>query len=216
MKIILPFKDPKKYPLTQRFGVKFFYHGKLCSHRGVDYGLPKMTPIIAPFSGVIIRTTPDRTTGYGKAVYVKSKEDPTIIAMMAHLNEIRYKKGLKVKLGDNIGYSGRSGFWRGKNGYHIHFELRKYNKSFDPLPFMKMQKKQEATLFNQDDASLKVWHGKYIVKAGDSLWKIAIKYYGTGSHYMEIFNANEDILKSPNLIHPGDVLRIPVLKEKGI
>lgn len=49
----------------------------------------------------------------------------------------------------------------------------------------------------------------YEVKAGDSLSKIAKQYYGDANAYMVIFEANKDILQNPNLIHPGQKLRIP-------
>ena len=48
----------------------------------------------------------------------------------------------------------------------------------------------------------------YEVKPGDSLSKIAAKY--PGMTWQKIFNANEDTLKDPNVIHPGQNLRIPV------
>jgi len=49
----------------------------------------------------------------------------------------------------------------------------------------------------------------YEVKAGDTLSKIAQQEYGDANAYMTIFEANKDILKNPNLIHPGQKLRIP-------
>lgn len=49
----------------------------------------------------------------------------------------------------------------------------------------------------------------YEVKKGDSLWKIAEHFYGDGSLYKKIFEANRDVLKNPDLIHPGQKLRIP-------
>jgi nucleoid-associated protein YgaU len=50
------------------------------------------------------------------------------------------------------------------------------------------------------------WHE---VKKGDTLSKIAQQYYGDASLYMQIFEANRDILKDPNLIRVGQKLRIP-------
>ena len=47
------------------------------------------------------------------------------------------------------------------------------------------------------------------VKKGDTLWKIAEHYYGDGSLYMKIFEANRNILKDPNLIKVGQKLKIP-------
>lgn len=49
----------------------------------------------------------------------------------------------------------------------------------------------------------------YTVVKGDSLWKIAKKYYGDGSKYPTIYQANTDKIKNPNLIYPGQVLTIP-------
>jgi nucleoid-associated protein YgaU len=47
------------------------------------------------------------------------------------------------------------------------------------------------------------------VKKGDTLSKIAKKYYGDPMRYPEIFEANKPMLKSADLIYPGQVLRIP-------
>ncbi len=47
------------------------------------------------------------------------------------------------------------------------------------------------------------------VVKGDTLSKIAEKYYGDPSLYPQIFEANKDILKDPNLIKIGQKLRIP-------
>ena len=49
----------------------------------------------------------------------------------------------------------------------------------------------------------------YVVKPGDSLSKIAKAEYGDANAYMIIFEANRDILNNPNLIHPGQKLKIP-------
>jgi len=49
----------------------------------------------------------------------------------------------------------------------------------------------------------------YTVAAGDSLSKIAKKYYGDAAKWRKIFEANRDIIKNPDLIHPGQTLKIP-------
>lgn len=49
----------------------------------------------------------------------------------------------------------------------------------------------------------------YTVKSGDCLWKIAKQFYGNGSQYTKIYNANTDKIKNPNLIYVGQVLTIP-------
>ncbi|HOW45865.1 MAG TPA: LysM peptidoglycan-binding domain-containing protein [Candidatus Aminicenantes bacterium] len=47
------------------------------------------------------------------------------------------------------------------------------------------------------------------VVAGDTLSKIAKKYYGKAGDYMKIFEANKDKLKDPDKIFPGQELVIP-------
>lgn len=49
----------------------------------------------------------------------------------------------------------------------------------------------------------------YTVKSGDSLSKIAKHFYGDGSKWHRIYEANRDKIKNPDLIHPGQELAIP-------
>ena len=49
----------------------------------------------------------------------------------------------------------------------------------------------------------------YVVKAGDSLSKIAKREYGDANAWKAIFEANKDQIKDPNLIQPGQKLKIP-------
>ena len=48
------------------------------------------------------------------------------------------------------------------------------------------------------------------MKPGDCLWNIAKKFYGKGSDYTKIYNANKKTIGSnPNLIYAGQVFTIP-------
>lgn len=50
----------------------------------------------------------------------------------------------------------------------------------------------------------------YVIQSGDSLSKIAKKYYGNGNDYPKIFEANREVIKDPDLIFPGQKIRIPL------
>ena len=49
----------------------------------------------------------------------------------------------------------------------------------------------------------------YVVVPGDSLSKIAKSFYGDANQWRRIYDANRDIIKNPDLIHPGQKLKIP-------
>lgn len=55
------------------------------------------------------------------------------------------------------------------------------------------------------------YYHKHTVKGGESLSLIAKHYYRDPMKYKEIFAANGDVLKNPDVIHPGQELVIPNL-----
>ncbi|NNC82486.1 MAG: LysM peptidoglycan-binding domain-containing protein [Flavobacteriales bacterium] len=65
------------------------------------------------------------------------------------------------------------------------------------------------------EADIKVantnYYHKHTVKSGESLSLIAKHYYRDPMKYKQIFEANTDQLKNPDLIHPGQQLVIPNL-----
>ena len=50
---------------------------------------------------------------------------------------------------------------------------------------------------------------RYTVVAGDSLSKIAKREYGDAQKWRQIYEANRDQIKDPDLIYPGQVFTIP-------
>ncbi len=50
----------------------------------------------------------------------------------------------------------------------------------------------------------------YIIQKGDTLSKIAKQYYGDANKYPRIFEANREVIKNPDLIFPGQKIRIPL------
>ncbi len=53
----------------------------------------------------------------------------------------------------------------------------------------------------------------YTIVRGDSLSKIAKRYYGNAMKYPVIFEANREVIKDPDLIYPGQTIRIPKLTD---
>ena len=50
----------------------------------------------------------------------------------------------------------------------------------------------------------------YEISKGDSLWKIAKNTYGDGNQYKKIFDENREVIKDPDLIFPGQKIRLPM------
>lgn len=68
--------------------------------------------------------------------------------------------------------------------------------------------KVEADELEAPEADLKVEY--YEIQSGDTLWAIASKFLGNGAKYTEIFEANREVIKDPDLIYPGQKIRIPL------
>ena len=51
--------------------------------------------------------------------------------------------------------------------------------------------------------------GLVVVQPGNSLWRIARRLYGKGVRYTMIFVANQDQIKDPSLIYPGQIFIVP-------
>lgn len=89
--------------------------------------------------------------------------------------------------------------WRdyGTKTVNISFNMEKPKASVEP--------QREATTSPAPAAAQ-----TYTVVKGDCLWNIAKKFYGNGSKYTVIYNANRSVIGgNPNLIYPGQVLTIP-------
>ncbi len=50
----------------------------------------------------------------------------------------------------------------------------------------------------------------YLIKKGETLSAIAKQFYGKANQYRKIFEANREVIKDPNLIFPGQKIRIPL------
>jgi nucleoid-associated protein YgaU len=51
--------------------------------------------------------------------------------------------------------------------------------------------------------------GSVVIQPGDNLWRIARSTYGHGVQYVVIYRANQDSIRDPNLIYPGQIFALP-------
>jgi nucleoid-associated protein YgaU len=66
---------------------------------------------------------------------------------------------------------------------------------------------QEATV--QTENTPEQGFESYTVGKNDTLQKISMKFYGTTKRWMKIYEANKDVLHSPNKLYAGQILKIP-------
>jgi murein DD-endopeptidase MepM/ murein hydrolase activator NlpD len=115
----------KSYSISSGFGYRW---GRL--HAGVDLAVPHGTPIYAAAAGSVILSR--WYGGYGYCVIIQ--HDDGVVSVYGHASALKCKEGQQVKAGDLIALSGNTGF---STGPHLHFELRRDNKPFDAVPFMR-------------------------------------------------------------------------------
>jgi nucleoid-associated protein YgaU len=83
------------------------------------------------------------------------------------------------------------------------------NKIWDAIKTVSDWPKEIVADIQAVGGAAQVGEKTYTVRAGDTLSKIAQQQLGDAKAYMAIFDANRDLLKDPDKIQPGQVLRIP-------
>lgn len=114
--------------VTSSFGKrKDPFQGYTKMHKGVDFGAPKGTPILAAGDGVIEYA--GKFSGYGR--YVRIRHTGEYKTAYAHMSKFAkgITKGAKVKQGQVIGYVGCTGRCTGN---HLHYEVIVHGKQVDP------------------------------------------------------------------------------------
>lgn len=99
-------------------------------HKGLDITAPKGSKVYATASGVVIQAA-NVHDGYGKKVVIDHGNGYKTV--YAHLNKLNVRRGQKINLATNIGEVGSTGR---SNGYHLHYEVIKDNKTVNPIDFL--------------------------------------------------------------------------------
>lgn len=101
-------------------------------HKGIDMAAVKGTPVVAAGQGVVSKAR--YVSGYGNTILLTHNKK--FKTRYAHLSRILVKVGEKVEAGDMIGKVGDTGFVKGRNGSHLHFEIYVFGKQVNPFYFL--------------------------------------------------------------------------------
>ena len=115
---------PVKAKVTSAYGKREADEIVSADHYGIDLGVVVGTTILAAMEGTV--TVVSDEGEYGTHVKIVNKDVTTIYA---HCSKILVKKGAKIQKGQKIALSGNTG---NTTGPHLHFEIRRDNRTVDP------------------------------------------------------------------------------------
>ena len=128
-----PFTRPigLEFPTTSPYGTRRSYNGGPYAsyHSGQDFGAPAGITVTAPGDGIVVLAEPLNVRG--NAVVID--HGAGVFTGYWHLSENFSTPGQVVKTGDPLGLVGTTGL---STGNHLHWELRIYGVSVDPLQFL--------------------------------------------------------------------------------
>lgn len=139
----------------------------------------------AAFQFIVIRKFPNNKALYNTNIKV-SLEDYTI----TDSTDEGFDTKVKIKLKQYQDYSAKK----------FKINGNKYSS---------VESMRTVTVNNTEHININSLGQNYTVKAEDTLWDIAKKVYGNGSKYIDIYNANKEKIKNPNLLIKGQALWIP-------
>ena len=104
-------------------------HGRLATHKGIDFAGQLGDPILAVAAGVV--TYAGRRPGFGTLVEVTHGNG--YVTRYAHLHDVSTEIGQVVSKGDEVGSMGNSGR---STDPHVHFEVLKNGRQVDPTRYV--------------------------------------------------------------------------------
>jgi murein DD-endopeptidase MepM/ murein hydrolase activator NlpD len=196
--VIIILKDSLRnfsLPHYHRINSGFGWRGRR-AHNGIDIKIDKGEPVKSAFDGKV-RYAQFNKGGYGKLVIIRHFNG--LETYYSHLNDIYVVPNQVVKAGQLIGTGGNTGAtWTGD---HLHFEMRYYDKPFDPMlaiEFDSLRLKSDTLILTAESFKMTTSHkgvptgGRgtssstsysvdpnatyHTVRKGDTLGHIAVRY----------------------------------------
>ena len=125
--------DPSRYKMSSPFGYRTDpFTGASRMHTGMDFAMKIGNPVYATGDGVV-ESVKFEFFGYGNSITIKHGFGYETI--YAHLNSVKVIEGMKVKRGDCIGESGKSGR---SSGPHLHYEVVYKGRKVNPANYLDM------------------------------------------------------------------------------
>ena len=129
----LPIGQPlARMEVTSSFGSRLDpFLGERAMHTGTDFRATTGTSVMATGPGTVIAAGP--SGGYGKLIEID--HGGGITTRYAHLSSILVEVGDVVTLGEIIGRVGSTGR---STGPHLHYEIRRDDDAFNPMPHIRL------------------------------------------------------------------------------
>ena len=80
-------------------------------------------------------------------------------------------------------------------------------------PFKREEPQDVAAVLAEETAAEGFEVAVKTVQPGATLWAIAEESFGSGIFYVEVFEANSDLIRDPDLIYPGQIFRMPEISQ---
>jgi len=154
------------------------------------------------FSGCDYRDIPDPNEAVGIILGMKEGKKPARFTITGGMNVSMYVTIAKFETEEQGGDAGT---------IHFSISLKEYREV--RIRQIKVQASTRKATISAPAArtdTSSTGSRSYTVVKGDCLWNIAKRFYGSGSKYTVIYNANKSVIGgNPNRIYPGQVLTIP-------
>lgn len=130
-KISYPSAIPTEGYMTSGYGRRRSpFHDRIVHHRGVDYGVPRGSPIYATADGIVVFA--GWRGSFGKTVIVDHGNG--VMTVYAHASRLSVKVGDTITRGAVVGKVGSTGR---STGPHLHYEIWVNGRATNPLHFQR-------------------------------------------------------------------------------